>query len=339
MSSGHTATLTRPVTDQIRSYSCPTCSLCGSQGELLYKDLEDKLYGAPGVWTFKRCPAIGCGLLWLDPMPVEEDVSKAYAKYYTHGDIPANSQESSSAERFPSILRIFRDLLLRATSISRERRRLASMYLDEVPPGRVLDVGCGDGSRLERLRALGWDVSGQEIDGKAASHAIQFYGVQVHLGSLSEADFGEGSFDAIVMNHVVEHVHDPVRLFSECRHLLKKNGVLVAVTPNSESCGHKRFGPSWRGLEPPRHIHLFNQSTLRKLAGLVGFRDVNTWTTPAHAEVLANGSLEICGESKPVGLGLKLMRRIMSLQYQLRWHITHMTDGNSGEECVLKVVA
>ena len=59
--------------DQIRTRPEPNCSACGAEGLLLYDGLEDRLFGAPGAWTMKRCPAQSCGLLWLDPAPLEEE--------------------------------------------------------------------------------------------------------------------------------------------------------------------------------------------------------------------------------------------------------------------------
>jgi len=325
--------------DRIGSRPCPTCYLCGTLGESLYEGLRDRLFGAPGSWSFKRCPNGTCGMLWLDPMPVEEEIGKAYADYYTHVDVPQNGNKSSREGHFIWIFRLVHDLFLRATLISGERKSLALMYLDGVPPGRVLDVGCGDGGRLARLRSLGWDVRGQEMDPEAASRASQIYGLQVHLGPLDKAGYEGEEFDAIVMNHVVEHVHDPVSLLAECVRLLKKGGRLIAVTPNAESSGHKRFGPFWRGLEPPRHIHLFSQRALRQLAGRIAFRQLDTWTTAAHAEVVANGCLNVrAGRREPPNLGRWLMDRLLSLGYQMRWQLAHVKDRSSGEECVLKAV-
>src|SRR5207245_5692438 len=60
------------------------CALCGADGAGLYAKLRDRLFGADGTWGFLRCPAPRCGLIWLDPRPLNEDLSKAYEGYYTH---------------------------------------------------------------------------------------------------------------------------------------------------------------------------------------------------------------------------------------------------------------
>src|SRR4051812_33740400 len=72
--------------DYIQSRPCPNCYVCGSFGEPLYEELKDKLFGAPGVWNLKICPDPKCGLMWLDPMPLEEEIEKAYRNYLTHAD-------------------------------------------------------------------------------------------------------------------------------------------------------------------------------------------------------------------------------------------------------------
>ncbi len=337
MSSPQSAMLDQQSSDQIRSRPCPNCFLCGAEGELLYERLKDRLFGAPGIWNFKRCPNPECGLLWLDPMPVEEDIARAYESYYTHIDSLPDGSKRSKRKFLTRISNSVYGFCLRVTSVQRERKRLASMYLADVPPGRALDVGCGDGSRLARLRTLGWDVQGQEMDPKAVSRARQVYGVRIHLGPLEQAGFVDGEFDAIVMNHVIEHVHDSVRLLAQCNRLLRKGGTFIAVTPNAESHGLKCFGSSWRGLEPPRHLHIFSQRTLRDVAGRAGFSRFETWTTAANADMLASGSVDIrAGGKKPSDFGPKLMRGLLILQYQLWWRLAHLKDRNSGEECVLK---
>ena len=48
--------------------------------------------------------------------------------------------------------------------------------------------------------------------------------------------------------------------------LMAPGGVLIAVTPNIESLVHRWFNADWRGLEPPRHLHLLSPRTLRTVA-------------------------------------------------------------------------
>ncbi len=306
--------------DQIQSRPCLVCYLCGTSGEALYQGLKDRLFGAPGTWNFRRCPNIECGLIWLDPMPWEKDIGRAYATYYTHRQ-KVLSKSVFSAGRYAksALVAVYRSLL-RLTPVHREQKQLASMYLKETLTGKLLEVGCGDGTRLARLRDLGWEVYGQETDPHAASYARDTYAVPVHLGALEEARFPDARFDAVIMNHVIEHVHDPVRLLRECNRLLKPGGTFVAVTPNAESYGHSS-----------------SQQTLRDAARRAGFENVDTWTTAAHAHVIVKASLQMRSGTKQYTSWLsEISRSILLAGYQVWMTLAHLKDKNSGEECVLR---
>ena len=77
-----------PATDakHIRSAPALSCCLCGRAGQFLYSAQPDRLFGAAGSWNLKQCSNRVCGLIWLDPMPLAEDIGKAYASYYTHAE-------------------------------------------------------------------------------------------------------------------------------------------------------------------------------------------------------------------------------------------------------------
>ena len=70
----------------IKTKDCPQCVVCDSAGNLLYKGLKDHLFGVRGEYSYRRCNNIHCGLIWQDPMPVTEDLAKAYDNYYTHAE-------------------------------------------------------------------------------------------------------------------------------------------------------------------------------------------------------------------------------------------------------------
>ena len=318
--------------DMIRTRSNPNCYLCETQGELLYENLVDRLFRAPGKWNLRRCRNPECGMVWLDPLPLEEDIGKAYAKYYTHSATPMRRTW------FIGLLRrlafAFRAL---ANPIHGERKRLFSMHLDKVKPGKLLDVGCGNGVRLAKLRALGWDVYGQDVDPVAVAYARETLGLEAHLGRLRDVPFAENSFDCVTLNHVIEHAHDPVGLLRESRRFLKPGGLLVIVTPNVSSFAHKHFGPFWRGLEPPRHIHLFSPNTLSATTAKAGFKVTRLWTTVGNAQGLAHGSLVVKngGRSASTLKGI-LLNEMLSLSY-LYWSMfEHFRQADSGEECVLQ---
>jgi len=158
------------------------------------------------------------------------------------------------------------------------------MYLADRKPGKLLEVGCGNGQMLRRMKDEGWDVTGIEIDAQAGIFAQLAVGAaSVYIGSLEEAALPDDSFNAITMNHVVEHLHDPIGVLGECYRILKPGGRLVLVTPNTQSLGHARFNRNWVGLDPPRHLYLYSPSSLSTLAQQAGFGEVNIWTTPANA--------------------------------------------------------
>jgi SAM-dependent methyltransferase len=319
---------------QIRARSCPTCYLCGAVGTLLYENLTDRLYAAPGTWNFKRCPNPSCGLIWLDPMPIESDIGNAYRNYYTHAPRPASPQ-MSGIQRTKALLARAYDFGWRFTTVYSERQELELMYLGGQPAGRVLEIGCGDGQSLAQLRARGWDVQGQEVDENAADRARRTFGVTVFCGRLDQAGFRNGEFDAVVMSHVIEHVHDPFGLMREAKRVLKREGHLISITPNTHGWGHARFGTRWYGLDPPRHLFLFSRNTLEHMARACGFQEVKTWTTAARSVWIVGGSLRVERGEAVRGTWALINKAVRQAVLHAQAVMARRRDPNAGDECVL----
>lgn len=315
--------------------SLSSCYLCGSEGSVLHPRLKDLLYGADGEWDLKICKNPDCGLVWLDPRPTEKTIGKVYAKYYTH-DLKGDKDGGKGVFQYlvRKNIKFFYSIIKQAALIKRGRKRIDVMYLDDIKPGRLLEIGCGNGDRLIKIRRLGWGVEGQEIDPVAVSTCLRKHpGLKVSLGGLRDISYPDGTFDAIIMNHVVEHLHDPASLLKECLRILKKGGVLVLATPNINSFGHRYFKSAWRGLEPPRHLYIFSVNTLKRLAEDAGFERFNIWTTPDRAESFALGSLDI--QQRQTGPVPESKRYIMAVIFQIKAKFTHIPEPGSGEECVL----
>ncbi len=312
------------------------CALCGSKGDLLYRSVEDGLFGVEGTWEIRRCSDQGCGLIWLDPMPLKSELWKAYSNYYTHRDGP---EGDASRNRFRRLAyRIYESTLI-LTPIARERRELKYMYLEHAKPGRLLEVGCGDGTRLALFHDAGWTVEGVEVDEKAVTIASSKQCATVRHGELQDLHYPVDRFDAVIMNHVLEHVHEPQTLVAECFRVLRPGGTFIAVTPNAESFGHRTFRSSWRGLEPPRHLHVFNARNLLHLVQKIPATHREVWTTAANAELICGWSLRIMREQQKIeGLLSRVPRMVAIAALQYAAACSHLLHRHSGEECVLRLV-
>jgi 2-polyprenyl-3-methyl-5-hydroxy-6-metoxy-1,4-benzoquinol methylase len=104
-----------------------------------------------------------------------------------------------------------------------------------------LDVGFGSGAFLENAAAARRAVAGIDIDDKVVANA-KALGFTVRRGAIEAFADEPGSFDAITMSHVIEHVHDPIAVLHGVFRLLKPAGMLYLETPNIESLGHDTFG-------------------------------------------------------------------------------------------------
>lgn len=341
----------QPRDNDIRAEPYPNCCLCGATGQVLYQGLRDHLFSAPGKWDFKQCPRPACGLVWLDPMPLEADIGRAYQDYYTHKKIPSQMDTPArQVDRFikrgylahkygyyGQSLTAWNRLLGLFIYLYPRRRAdfdFSVMYLPAHTNGRLLEVGCGNGWMLKSMQDLGWDVQGVDRDPAAVQYA-KGQGLTVDLGTLETQRNSANYFDAVIMSHVIEHVHNPLGLLTECHRILKTGGRLVVVTPNSKSWGHKLFKEAWRGLEPPRHLHVFTPSALRDLAEKAGFQRscVSTTIRDANELFIASQALRSWSKSasNPQPRALRMKAKVMQL---MEWMMLKVRR-DLGEEVVL----
>lgn len=296
----------------------PQCAICGSAGKTLYRDLSDELFDLPGKWSFRECGHAGCGTGWVDPRPISQELGKLYERYYTHEAVTA---ENLTEEKLPSNRNmVLKKLLTKLLWWQSAQFSSNLLYLGDMTPGRLLDMGCGSGEFLFKAMRRGWQVDGLDFDERAVAAANRLENVVARVGDLDHPDLLPGSYDAITMNHVIEHVYDPKHSFARCATLLRPGGRLVLVTPNMEAQGLKIFGPHWRGLEIPRHLHLFTAKSLKKLAISAGFSRVQAFSPIGGHETasMITSSSEISVRSgkvvpKPSEIAMRAKTAISSL--------------------------
>ena len=143
--------------------------------------------------------------------------------------------------------------------------------------GSLLDVGCANGEFLFLAKKNGFDVYGVEANAYTASITAN-NGLPVFCGTLEQKNFNNNSFSVIYLGDIIEHVTDPVALLKECKRILKKGGVIVISTPNTDCFWVKATGRichwlgfPWSVLLPPYHVYLFSEDNLKKLLGILDF--------------------------------------------------------------------
>ncbi len=144
-------------------------------------------------------------------------------------------------------------------------------------PGRLLDVGCGDGLFLKHIKGLGFEVWGIDVDRKSVETAKEKRGIE-RVYNMTLEDFSKLAnergirFDYITMFEVLEHVVKPAEFLGVIKSILKEGGLVVGSVPNRDSVINVVFGRMADNWDyPPHHITWFSEKSLRRLFELQGF--------------------------------------------------------------------
>lgn len=282
------------------------------------------------------CANNDCQSLWIDPRPIEQELFKAYASYYTHAAGSDANAPHPLGQLKHHAFRLATRVSKRFYGQKAERAQLKLLHLPAGQGRHLLEVGCGGGERLQLLTRHGWVVEGQDVDEKAASNARNKYGVPVHCGKLEELSLPPSSFDAVALNHVIEHVSDPASLLRTCHTLLKPGGILAMATPNATSFGLVTFGAAWMALDVPRHLQLFSMKSMEQLVSRAGFKEMRTWTSAANASRVAAGSLAISRNGRfAVDREIGDDIRWEAMRFQKKAIARLRKDPNSGEDILI----
>lgn len=265
------------------------CPACGASSSVAEFSRRDDVLAMPDVWRMVKCGS--CGSIYLADRPDDESLPRAYADYYTH---QADNDEVVAAQTTGLLGRLINGYLNERFGMKRLGALKAGYWLFRaIPPlrmkldfycrhvpavlcnrsARLLDVGCGNGAFLLRAKEMGLDVHGCEPD-QAAVATCSRLGLDVELGDLWSVGYPDATFDYITLNHVIEHVSDPVRLLVKLRALLKPGGILWLGLPNPEALGLCALQQGWKGLHPPFHLLIPSQTILSGWLHKVGFTEV-----------------------------------------------------------------
>ncbi len=227
------------------------CPFCGVPTATLYAG-RDPRFPKPELYRVQWCGPCGIGSTF--PRPSQGDFALHYPDDYDPYKPEPLRTARSRARRWA----------LQA------ERRIGLAALDGIPPGRLLDVGCGNGAFLEAMTRRGFDATGVEISPRASDLA-HARGLRVVTGDFLRVPLPEEAFDLVTMNHYLEHSPDPRASLERARESLAPGGLLVVGVPDFGSWVRRAFGADWADLELPRHLSHFSRRGLARMLASCGF--------------------------------------------------------------------
>jgi 2-polyprenyl-3-methyl-5-hydroxy-6-metoxy-1,4-benzoquinol methylase len=315
-------------------WEAASCIFCGpGTPKRVVLRAPDRMNGMPGHFTLAQCDR--CGLAFQDPRPTESTIKLAYPDSYHVYEPPSHGARPARWKQLVSDLVLanyygYRHLapnhwLLKSALLPfyafKFRPRSVPVYK---PHGRLLEIGCTWGGRLESERARGWSVIGVDFNEKAIQWGRSHLGLDLRLGSIFEMDFPDATFDTIIFDMVLEHVHRPEELFARIDRWLKPGGEVLFSIPYFEGMEFKLFKQYAYGLQLPTHLYFFNKTHVRTL--LSRYEDIEFRFQHAEKDLIAPigyiagergpGLLRIArsrllrhGVFKPLAIGLSLLGR------------------------------
>jgi ubiquinone/menaquinone biosynthesis C-methylase UbiE len=231
--------------------SCINCG--GKESRFLFDAKDYRLATTEKSFSVYKCS--GCGLMFLNPMPQEDELGIFYPDDYYQPGISLIEKLYS-----PLIDRCFKKIV-------NEIKKFKS-------GGRSLDVGCGTGIFMSYFHREGFDAYGTDISKKAGSVLPNTLKSKVTIGPFLKNEFPSAYFDVITLKQVLEHFIEPEAVLKEVYRILKLDGVLYIEVPNTKCLEARLFKKYWYNLEVPRHLYHFNLNNFLLFVEKNGFKRI-----------------------------------------------------------------
>lgn len=217
---------------------------------------HDRLHGIPGQFQVVSC--MNCGLMRTNPRPSPETIGAYYPNDY-------GPYQTSDAPVTPS-----------GAGFRRRMRRLLGLetrVVPDIPPGRMLEIGCANGAYMEQMRREGWLAEGIEFSEAIAQQARE-KGFKVQAATVETAEAPSEPVDVVAAWMVLEHLHEPVNALSKVREWVKSDGYLIASVPDAGALERRIFGNRWYALQLPTHLYHYTPETIEAVLSAAGWEVV-----------------------------------------------------------------
>jgi len=134
----------------------------------------------------------------------------------------------------------------------------------------LMDIGCGTGYFLDKMKSANWTTHGLETDPGARKFCKEKFDLVVQDTDVLFETKAE-SISVVTMWHVLEHVHQLKDYINQIFKILKKDGTFIVAVPNCESVDAEKYEAHWAAWDVPRHLYHFTPSSMKLLMENAGF--------------------------------------------------------------------
>lgn len=254
------------------------CRICGhsTNNPESYHVTETRL-GLDDSFEYVRCPKCGC----IQIRQIPEELGKYYSSQY-YSLRKRNEEEDNSFFRVFLRKHIINHRLSNNDFLGKCFVKIQPNSFEWVEPGlfskssSILDIGCGTGRLIIKLAKSGFvKVTGIEpfID-EDIHYRIGNQDIMVYKKELRDVT---GTFDVIILNHVVEHLTNPAEALTQVTRLMHAESRLVISLPLFSTFFWEQYGiKSLPFADAPRHLHIFTYDGFCQLADKAGLSLVHS---------------------------------------------------------------
>ncbi|MDW8002176.1 MAG: class I SAM-dependent methyltransferase [Deltaproteobacteria bacterium] len=283
-----------------KNEGAPPCPICGEKS---FPKWSDVVYFGKIAYAYTFMGCAGCELHFMHPVPKREILETFYKNLTKDTYGPYFFDEKCVFTNYPKLKMWIAEhrysnragLLGRLKKLTAVAAELISgrfvsytlgIPLQEQSEAYMLDVGCGSGDWLIAMKSRGYSrLMGQDIAGPGLER-LRRSKIAVFEGDLRDFKHPDNSFDLIRMEHVLEHLPDPIEYLSRIRSLLKPGGRLVINTPTVDSLTFQLAGRHWHALEPGFHLFFYTPSSLKCLGEKTNLRLVRWRYLPVFQQAV-----------------------------------------------------
>lgn len=225
--------------------ACPVCQGASIQQQLTAKDHTVSQQQFP-IWHCNTCTA-----RFTQDVPAQDAIGAFYASenYISHSDTKKG---------------IINNLYHRVRKWTLASKRKLVNSETGMSKGSILDIGCGTGAFLDTMRTAGWHIAGLEPDEPARARASELYNISPQAPARL-FELAAGSYHAITMWHVLEHVHELHAYIKQIEKLLAPQGRAFIAVPNYTSKDADIYKEHWAAYDVPRHLYHFSPQSMEDL--------------------------------------------------------------------------